>query len=127
MTFSCVVQNGHYLYWDVEFSDPAFSNINRQRFLTSDGLGNYRPIGYAHGHTFEFNLTSNLLGTLNSTATTIAEPRLEGTRVSCQDINSVQKTSVIHIVQGESSNTLSTYSMTKHMRASIIIVTFRPH
>ena len=99
MTFNCVVTNGHYLYWDVQFSDPELSNIGRQRFLTSDPLGILKSIGYALDHTFELRLTSNSLGALTSTASTIAEKRLEGTRVSCQDFNSLQSTSVIHIVQ----------------------------
>lgn len=100
VTFNCVVTNGNYLYWDMEFSDPELANIDRQRFLTSHPLGITRSIGYAPGHTFELNLTSNSLGALTSTASTIAEKRLEGTRVSCQDINSLRNTSVIHIVQG---------------------------
>ena len=101
VTFNCVVTNGHYLYWEVEFSDPQLANIGRQRFLTSNPVGMLKPIGYASGHTFEFNLTSNSLGALTSTASTIAEKRLEGTRVSCQDFNSqLRNTSVIHIVQG---------------------------
>lgn len=100
VTFNCVVQNGHYLYWDVDFSDPAFSNIDNQRFTTSDGLGSHRSIGYASGHTFEFNLTSNSPGALISTASTTTERWLEGTRVICRGKNSVQNASVIHIVQG---------------------------
>ena len=98
--FTCIVQNGHYLYWNVDFSHAGFSNINRQRFITSNQLGSHRSIYYATGHAFNFNLTSNSLGSLVSTASTNAEQRLEGTQVSCQDASSAQNTSVIHIVQG---------------------------
>jgi hypothetical protein len=102
VTFNCVVQNGHKLYWDVDFSDPELSNIESQRFVTSmtDTPGSWRSISYDHGYAFEFNLTSRSNSpALISTASTITEQRLEGTRVSCRDMN-VQNTSVIHIVQG---------------------------
>ena len=97
--FTCTVQNGHYLYWNVDFSHAGFSNINK-RFITSNQLGSHRSIPYATGNAFNFNLTSNSLGSLISTASTNAEQRLEGTQVSCQDASSAQNTSVIHIVQG---------------------------
>jgi hypothetical protein len=98
------VQNGHKLYWDVDFSDPELSNIESQRFLISDTPGSRRSISYSHGYAFELNLTSNSPA-LMSSASTIAEQWLEGTRVSCRDMN-VQNTSVIHIVQGISVNIL---------------------
>ena len=96
MTFKCIVNNGTRLHWNVEFSDPVQIS---QRFLTSDALGQPKFISYTREHTFEFNLTSNSPGALISTASTIAEQRLEGTRVSCRDMNSAQNTSVIHIIQ----------------------------
>ena len=98
VTFKCIVKNGSKLQWEVQFSDPELTII-RQRFLTSDALGHPKFINYTRAHTFEFNLTSNSPGALISTASTIAEWRLEGTRVSCRDMNSAQNTSVIHIIQ----------------------------
>ena len=103
MIFKCIVNNGARLHWNVEFSDPELAMIS-QRFLTSDALGQPKFISYTREHTFEFNLTSNSPGALISTASTIAEQRLEGTRVSCRDMNFVQNTSVIHIIQSTCIN-----------------------
>ena len=102
VTFKCIVKNGSKLQWEVQFSDPELTII-RQRFLISDALGHPKSINYTRVHTFEFNLTSNSPGALISTASTIAEQRLEGTRVSCRGTNSAQNTSVIHIIQSTMS------------------------
>ena len=95
VTFTCVVNTGNKLYWDVDYSDPSLPDIHGQRYLATED----QPGRRKYGNSFEFNLTSNS-PTLISTAFTTVQQQLDGTRVHCTDAASLQKTSMIHIVQG---------------------------
>ena len=98
VTFTCAVTNGDRLYWRIDYFDPSFSDVSRQRYLATDKQGDTKRVTNNVGYTFVFNLTSN--SPLISTTTTNVSHQLSGTQVYCEDIVSAQAASVIHVVEG---------------------------
>ena len=97
--FTCVVNIGDKMKWNVEYSDPSWTDI-RQRISSSTNEPGIPILAVNNvGHRFEFTLTSR--SPLTSTATTNITSELSGTLVYCVDETSVQATSEIQIVNGK--------------------------
>ena len=104
VTFTCVVTSGDRLYWEVDYFDPSFSDVSKQRYLEKDKKGDPMMVTNNVGHTFVFNLTSN--SPLTSTASTTVSHQLSETQVHCEDKLSNLAVSVIHVVEGMDSSKL---------------------
>ena len=101
LTFMCVVTNGDMIYWEVNYSNAAWSDVSTVRFTENDGQGATTSRRNNVDHTFNFTLVST--SPLLSTASTTVIPLLNGTRVICRESTSAHATSesVIHVVTGK--------------------------
>ena len=103
VTFMCVVTNGDKIYWEVEYSNTAWSDVSPVRFTENDGQGATTSRRNNVGHTFDFTLVSTT--PLSSTTNTTVVPLLNGTRVLCRSRRSTSahatSESVIHLVTGK--------------------------
>ena len=94
MTFTCVVTNGDRLYWEVDYSDPSWSDVSTQRYSVNNSLGIIIPHTNNVGHIFKFNLTDSTH--LTSTATTTVVQEMNGTKVYCRDEANYRVNAVIY-------------------------------
>ena len=95
MTFTCAVTNGDRLYWEVDYSDPGWSDVSTLRYSVTDNQGKIIPHTNNVGHTIKFNLTDNT--DLTSTATTTVVQGMNGTRIYCRDTANTQANAVIYV------------------------------
>ena len=100
VTFMCIVTNGDKIYWEVNYSNAAWSDVSSVRFTENDGQGATTSRRNNVDHTFSFTLLST--SPLSSTASTTAVTQLNGTRVLCRGSTSAHaiSESVIHIITG---------------------------
>ena len=100
VTFSCssVMNYGERLWWSVNYSDPHWSDVTRQR-ISSTEQQDHTHINNA-GHKFLFTLESNNSNSLTSSAVTNITHNMNGTLVTCRDTSNTVATSVIHLSNG---------------------------
>ena len=94
VTFTCAVSDGDRLYWEVDYSDPSWSDVSTLRYSVTDNQGKIIPHTNNVGHTFKFNLTDNTH--LTSTATTAVVQEMYGTKIYCRDAVKNQANAVIY-------------------------------
>ena len=97
MTITCALTNGDRLYWEVDYSDPSWSDVSTQRYSVTDNQGKIIPHTNNVGHTIQFNLTDNTH--LTSTATTTVVQEMNGTIIYCRDEVNNRANAVIYVVK----------------------------